>query len=704
VKPTWAETIPDFESSCQVDDLVIYPSRRIVLRGDAELPLGKLTFDLLLLVVESAPDLVSHDLLARKLWAGRVVSDETVRQRIKLLRKALGDDSTNPRYFNVIRGQGIRLIPPVTGVPAPDTGRAGLQRIALASITATIALATIMYLFWPADLEPQTGTAHSDRSLAVLPFESLSSEPADAYFVDGFHNDLLTQLARIGDLKVISRTSVLEYRNDGRNLRQIGRELGVDSILEGSIQRSGDSVRINAQLIDARDDHHLWAEVYDREVTGDNLFDVQAEMADAITSAMQIQLSAQESRRIHDRPTASAKAYNAYLLGRRYLEESTVFENHKAAIDAFRMAVSEDPDFALAWAELAHAHSALFFFRDRSSDHRESARVAVERALSLRPDLPEAHLALGFFRYHAEGDYEGALAAWEIAERGMPGDHRLYHARAVVYARMGESDRSVQNWERAVELDPRNAGKHISMAWQLALLGDYERSRSALEKAVALVPDKPVGYERLAYLSLWRDGDGNALRKALHAAPFSVRAFPMEWLAAVYERDYDAAFALLDQWAAEAVDTPLVYRPKEWFYATTSKFRGDPDGAGKQFRLARTKLEDQLASRPDDVRLKITLADVLANLGDREKAIVITNEVLSELPTSLDASRGPNIRLAAVQVYLAAGDYDSAIDHLEAYLSSPSVWAIEGLLPDPRFDPVRQDPRFLELVRRHRRS
>ena len=703
MKPTWAESDPQGESFYRLDDLAIYPSRRAIVRGGTEIPLGKLTFDLLLLLVESAPDLVSHATLAEKLWSGRVVTEDTVRQRIKLLRKALSDSPSNPRYFSVVRGQGIRLIPAVEVVAECAEQVDPPARWAPATAAAVFVIAGVAMLLsfgWPEDPPAIPG----DQSIAVLPFEMLSAEPEDALFVNGFHNDLLTQLAGINNLKVISRTSVIEYRDKPKSIRAIAQELGVATILEGSVQRSGGSVRINAQLIDARDDHHLWAEVYDREVTAENLFDVQAEMADAITSAMQIQLSAQESRRIHDRPTASVKAYNAYLLGRRYVQDSTVFENHDAAIEALRMAVAEDPDFALAWAALGHAQSSIFFFRDRNEDRRRHAWAAIETALSIDPDLPEALLALGFIRYHTEGDYEGALAAWETAERGMPGDHRLYHARAIVYARMGETGRSVDNWERAVELDPRNAGKHISMAWQLALFGDYERSRSTLEKAVALIPDQRVGYARLAYLPLWRDGDGDALREVLNTAPIPVRVFPMEWLAAVYERDFDAAFTLLNQWSAESVDTPLVYRPKEWFYATTLRLRGDPDGAGKHFRSAKSKLEDLLAVRPDDIRLKITLADIMANLGDRDEAIILANDVLSELPASVDAARGPNFRLAAIKVYLAAGDYDAAIDNLEAYLSSPSVWAIEGLLPDPRFDPVRDDPRFIELVRRHQRG
>jgi TolB-like protein/DNA-binding winged helix-turn-helix (wHTH) protein/thioredoxin-like negative regulator of GroEL len=703
MKPTWAKSESERELTYRVDDLVIYPSRRAILRDGVEISLGKLTFDLLLLLVESAPNLVTPDEFRQKLWAGRFVSEDTVRQRIKLLRKALADDPEDPRYLTVIRGQGVRLVPEAQRIEEPVAVKRGDRRIGLVFASASLVLAVIAFITWPALIgQNQLDKPHA-ASIAVLPFETLSSQSGDEFFVDGFHNDLLTQLAGIEDLKVISRTSVIEYRDKTKNLRDIGHELGVATILEGSVQRSGDKVRINAQLIDALSDEHLWASAYDREVTAENLFDVQAEMAEEISSALQIRLTPQESARLREAPTDNIKAYNYYLLGQNYLQDATVFNGGDEVLVAYRNAIEEDPQVAEAWAALAITHSTRYFFKDLTSERREQAKNAIDQALNLKPDLAETQLALGFVRYHTERDYDGALDAWEVAEQGMPGDARLYHARAAVYARMGRIDEAVDNWERAVDLDPRNTHRLLALSWHLSMLGDYDAAQAALEKVVALIPENPVGYQRLAFLPLWRDGNGSALRMELDNAPVPVRAMAMQWLAAIYERDFDAANELLEQWPGDSIDTPIVFRPKSWFYGTTLKMAGDPNRARMHFANAQSEIEKLLADRPKDLRLKITLADIKANLGHSDEAINLASEVLENMPPSLDASASANYRLYAVKAYLTAGDFDSAINELDAYLSSPSVWAIEGLLPDPRFDPIRDDPQFVALVDRHSR-
>ena len=235
------------------------------------------------------------------------------------------------------------------------------------------------------------------------------------------------------------------------------------------------------------------------------------------------------------------------------------------------------------------------------------------------------------------------------------------------------------------------------------MLGDYDAAQAALEKVVTLIPDNPVGYQRLAFLPLWRDGDGAALRMELDNAPVPVRAMAMQWLAAIYERDFDAASELLEMWPGDSVDTPIVFRPKSWFCGTTLKMSGDTDGARVHFVAAQSEIERLLEDQPKDLRFKITLADIKANLGNGDEAVNLATEVLDNMPPSLDASASANYRLYAVKAYLTAGDFDSAINELDAYLSSPSVWAIEGLLPDPRFDPIREDPQFVALVDRHSR-
>lgn len=254
-----------------------------------------------------------------------------------------------------------------------------------------------------AEQRTETASAHSDeavtvtgRSIAVLPFQNLSTDPENATFADGIHDDLLTQLAKISSLKVISRTSVLEYRNSPKNMRQIGQELGVATILEGGVRRAGDTIRFNVQLIDAETDGHLWVETYDRQLTAENVFAIQREMATSIAEALQTTLSPAETARLAEVPTQNLEAYNFYLSGNDYIKRPDNLTAYSLAAQQYQRAVVEDPDFALAWAALARSHAGVYFFRvDASDSRREAARQAIERAFSLDANLPEAHLAMG---------------------------------------------------------------------------------------------------------------------------------------------------------------------------------------------------------------------------------------------------------------------------------------------------------------------
>jgi len=700
---TVAETTPDSVTCYRAGDLSLYPEQRTVYRGAAELALPKLTFELLQLLVESAPALVTHEQIAASLWAGRPASEDTVRQRIKLLRKALADDPANPRYVSVVRGHGIRWIPAVSVVvDVPGRPRRGVRQILPATVFVVALLACALFLFRTSSTTPQTDAAVAAKSIAVLPFESLSTDPDDAIFVDGFHNELLTHLARIDELGVISRTSVVEYRSNPKNLRHIGEELGVTHILEGTVQRSGANVRINAQLIDTNNDRHLWAEIYDRRLTPDNLFDIQSEMAGAITLALQLEISASDDVAASKAPTSNIAAYNRYLLGLHHAESGMRHEAFGLAADAFQNAVEEDPEFALAWAALARAHSAQYFFGDRTAARRDRARAALARTFALQPDLPEAYLARGYLQYHIDRDYDAALSSWQVAERGMPGDSRLQQARAIVFGRKGDVRSSLAEYARAVERDPRNVGMRVAMSWQFALAGELDSAESALRDVLAIVPDRLEPYRRLAYLPMWRNGDARGLRAALDAAPMEVRARPMEWLASMYERDFNAALALLEEWPGNGVDAPTAFRPLSWFYGTTHDLAGATGRAEPYFLEAERELERLLGVRSDDERLMVTLADVRARLGKKESALSLADRVLERIPELKDAERGGFLLLNAAWVQLAAGEVDAAIGTLDAYLSSPSVWTIDGLLPDPRLDSIREHPAFVELVGRHR--
>ncbi len=703
---------PQNITNYRFSDITLDTARRRVRRGVTDIRLGKLTYDLLLLLVEAAPRVVTQDEVAKRLWGDRVATPDTIRQRVKLLRKALSVDPDQPRYFSVVRGQGYRLIPDVESLSiSPPTSNLARRRLLVAGITLLVA-APLSLIYWR-DLVTQSGTespglpalsSPSERSIAVLPFENLSPDPDDAYFVDGIHNDLLTQLFKIGSLKVISRTSVSEYQDGEKNLRQIGEELGVAAILEGSVQRSGEIVRINVQLIDAESDEHLWAERYDRELTAESLFAIQSEMAMSIAEALQATLSPQDLVRLNDVPTVSTRAYNFYLIGNHHLRDTDSRRAYSNAAQAYQSAVEEDSEFALAWAALSRAHSGVYFFVGPSESRRELAQVAVERAFELKPDLPEAHFAMGYYYYHGFRDNENALREWALAEPGMLGDSQLYRARAYLSRRMGEWEQSLVSLDRAIELDPRNIEQLDVQAYSYVQLHDYVRAESFLDRIIEIAPDHPIGYRVKARISLWRDGDVSSMNTILESAPMEVRAPDLKWTAALYERSFEAALTALDNWEMDAVDSQWMYRPKASFYGVTHELAEEPELAAQQFRAARKEVDQALESRPDDPRVIIALAEILARQGERQLAANHARHAMELFPMLRTASGALDFYLNAIRVFVAAEDYDAAIEAFEVYLAAPVWWSIEGLLPDPRLDPIRDTPRFVALVDKYRRQ
>lgn len=542
------------------------------------------------------------------------------------------------------------------------------------------------------------------RSIAVLPFENRSARGEDEFFVGGIHDDILTQLAKIGTLKVISRTSVMGYAEGNRNLRQIGEELDVATILEGAVQRAGDSVRINVQLIDARTDEHLWAETYDRALTAENIFAIQSDMATSIAAALQATLSPRELARLAEVPTQSLQAYDYYLSGNDYLRRPDNLTSYALASQQYQRAVEADPDFALAWAALSRAHSGVFFFRvDPTESRREMARAAMERAFELAPDLPEAHLALGFYRYHVFRDYDGALAEFAIAAQGMPAES-IHLARSRIYRRTGEFRQAQASLERAIELDPRNLEQLSNLAHNYLMLRDYAASERYHDQMLEIAPDGVGAFSIKAYNRILRNGDVALAREVAADPPFDIGDWRLGlgWTAAIYDRDYDRAFSYLKDTGDEGIELQDTYAPKASLYGVTYQLAGDVTQAVRWFQTARTQVEQALAADSQNPAFLIALGEVLAGLGEREAATDTALRAVALMPTSRDALSGPAILLGtALRVHIGAGNLDQAIDQLDVYFAAPGVWSIEGLLPDPRLDPIRENPRFQALVAKY---
>jgi serine/threonine-protein kinase len=577
-------------------------------------------------------------------------------------------------------------------------GVAGRSKLFLAIAAGLLLAVAVGFLFF------DRYATESDRSVAVLPFENLSAVPDDAYFVAGIHNDLLTRLANLSALnKVISRTSVMAYEKSPKNLRQIGVELGVGAILEGSVQRVGDMVRINVQLIDAETDQHLWAEVYDREVTAENLFAIQKEMATSIAEALQATLSPQDVMRLKEVPTRNTRAYEFYLSGNEYrVRADYSLDDYSLAVHQYQRALDEDPEFALAWTGLARTHAIMYFWGlDKTESRRELAREAVERALQLAPQLPEAHLAMGYYHYHGFNDYRNALEEWDIAAQGLAGDSDLYKARGYVYRRMGDLKLAAANMDRAVEIDPRNVDPLITQEVIYEELRDYTRAEQILDRIIEIAPDNHFASFRRPRVRIHR-GDIISLEAAREMAATGMVVQPRYmWLVALNARDYDAALQILGDWDKDGYDSFWAFRPKATYYAMTYHLAGMPDLAEPQLHAARARIEQEMEVSGEDPRLLIALGEVLALLGEAESATDLAGQAL--LPVSTDATHQSTFRLGAIMIFVTAGDNDSAMVELDAYLSAPGEWSIEGLLPDPRLDTIRDDPRFQRLVNKYSR-
>jgi TolB-like protein/Tfp pilus assembly protein PilF len=554
---------------------------------------------------------------------------------------------------------------------------------------------------------PPSAVAADRRSIAVLPFANESAAEENAEFLaNGIHDELLTRLAKVGSLKVISRTSVMEYRDSPKNTRDIGRELGVATLLEGRVQRVGDKLRINVQLIDAEADEHVWAEIYDRQLTAENVFAVQSEMATSIAAALEAKLSPEEAVSVADIPTQDTRAYDFFLTGSEYLRRGDYRTYLPLAIQMLERAVAQDPEFGLAHAKLSIAHGQMYSFGyDRTEKRLEMSAEAARRALMFAPESPEAHLAMGYYYYRGLRDYERALDEFSIAEHGLPGSAEVAEARAYVLRRLGRWEESLQSLARSIELDPRNATLLFNQAATYNMLRDYARAESHLDRALEIEPDNVNAYVFRAELPLRRDGDVARAKRAAESPPFDIGVDRQQlgWTAAIFERDYDRAVAFLDDWDLKVLAEEYEYLPKSAFYGITFDLAGQPERANREFQAARAELEAALQGRPEDARLYISLAEVLAGLDQNEEAARLARRAVDLTPPSRDAYAAPDYQLLASKVFAAAGDRDAAIAALDAYLGAPGDWSIEGLAADPRFDSIREDPRFDMLIEKYGR-
>lgn len=398
-------------------------------------------------------------------------------------------------------------------------------------------------------------------------------------------------------------------------------------------------------------------------------------------------------------PTRSQAAYDAYLNGIDHGRDG----DHDRSVEQYTRALEEDPEFSVAWAALSRAHSAMYFNAiDPTEERLAMARDAVDRAFQIDADLPEAHLALGYYYYRGPRDYERALEELAIAEAHFPSDVALLRMRAFMYRSEGEWSAALYELSRAAEIEPENVELLEQQALTHLFLRDYAAAEPLLDRALEIMPENETARIHIAMIPLYRDGDPNALRAAAESSLGSGRPW-MAWLAAFIDHDYAAARLALDDTASDTLAWQGGYMPKALAYGLTQHWAGSVDVAELHFEDARQILEQDLQTDPDNSDQLIALGETLARLGAQQSAIRMAHRVTEVPPVANDAFMAPRYRLAAVRVLVAAGDSDAAIEELETYLASPGRYSIEGILPDPRLDPIRDDPRFQTLVDRYRR-
>ena len=552
----------------------------------------------------------------------------------------------------------------------------------------------------------------SKKSIAVLPFENLSAEKENAYFVEGIQDEILTRLAKISALKVISRTSTMRYATRPDNLSEIAQQLGVAHILEGSVQRAGGSVRVNVQLIEAKGDSHLWAESYDRDVN--NIFSVESEVAQNVADALKAKLLPAESARITDVPTKNPAAYDLFLKGQYLfgqLQNSASKDpvaDGKAATEMYRRAVAADPDFALAYARLSYLQSYLHWYGvDNSNTVIDDARAAAEQALTLQPDLPEAHLAMGYVHYWCHRDYAAALREYGIARASLPNNADVVAAIGYVHRRQGQVDRGVPDLQEAMVLDPRNPLLPREIANSFTALGRYAEADAAYVRSLAIFPGDVEAQEQRA-ASLMYSGDMAGAARILAAIPADTDPLGsvslLRYKLAMTQRQPDAALAaiahspdwLMTRW--EHSQAPL-----SLLRAEALALKGEVDPARAAFLEAEKQLQGLLDKPHKVADAQSYLGLVYAGLGQKEKALKAGRAAIDLLPMSHDVIVGAFYLERLARVESQVGETGSSIDHLEQLLSSSGgeTVSVATLRIDPAWDRIRDDARFQALLAKH---
>ena len=548
------------------------------------------------------------------------------------------------------------------------------------------------------------------KSIAVLPFENLSADQSNAYFTDGMQDLILTKLADIGDLKVISRTSTAKYRSHPADLKVIARELDVATVLEGSVQKTGNQVLINVQLIDARADNHLWAEAYTR--TLDNIFGVEGEVAQKVADALKAKLTRAEQRNVTVIPTQNPAAYDLFLRAELLANKSVIsFDTSimKPAIGLYQQAVTADPTFALAWARLSFVQSQLAWFGGAGTPGKvlvASARANAERALALQPDSADAYIAIGYSDYYGRFDYPGALRAFAAALQARPNDAGAMMATAFVLRRQGQFEAALSQLRSALERDPRNSEFAFELALTELMVRRYADAERGYERALALDPDNIQA--KIEYSQAILFGSGDVVRALTQVQGEDPILKTQRVSLLTFQRNYRAAIELMESIADTPDNFSFLNGPKSLQLAGLYRLAGEKAQAHAWFERALPQVRADLAAQSGN---SINLSSVWGNiavvelgLGHTGAAMVAIAKSQKLATQSGDRMAGPQVTLVNAQLYAEADREELAVASLEqVFTASGSGWVYSPamLWIDPVWDPIRRGLRFQALLNAH---
>jgi len=544
------------------------------------------------------------------------------------------------------------------------------------------------------------------KSIAVLPFENLSDDKENTYFADGVQDQILTNLGRVSDLKVISHTSVSQYKSgEPRNLREIGKQLGVTHILEGSVRRAGDRLRISAQLIDARTDSQIWADTYDR--TAADLFAIQSDLAQSIVAQLQAKLSPQQKAEIEQRPTQDLLAFELYQQAKQIVDSYLIADDIRtallSALQSLDQAIKRDPDFLSAYCYIARANDLLYFFDLDPTDRILLAEAAVKAALRLRPNSAEAHFAMGDFLFRCHRDYDGALKELAIARPGLPNDTAFFILSGYINRRRNNWSQAQQDFSTAVALDPRNPNAYNLLADTYNLQRKHFLAAQVYDRVLAAGERTPIVFYRRDSAIFNGTGNSTEMRDVLAKNPdmdVGGGQTPFRVLFALIDRNFAEAervLAVSPRKDFQDIDYSFSY-PKAWFEAMIGRAKGDSARATAAFSAARTILEQRLAIKPQDARTIAVLAQVDAGLGRKELAIQEAQHAVDLMPLSKDVYDGALVLEGLAQVYTWTNEPDRAIELLQKLAAMPSYVNYGRLKLHPMWNPLRGDPRFEKIV------